>query len=403
MIMSSRETDDAVSASWRFDGYEIALMRGLSPARARFERALDDAGLPLPLPYRSSWAALQPVPADHWLLAITDAAGRAAGAVGLQVAPSRALPGHLLLRCERLGPGVAPAARQAALEALVALARTNRRVLRLNVETFATDDAERETLERHVQALGFARVATAEARCYEHTLLMALDGDEEAVFATLSRSARRNVRSVDKNPVAVRPIEDPALFARLDDISRETYSRTGGTYYPADWASIVALSRRDPAGSRLVGIFRTDVDGPESLLAYGWGCGHGDHAHYSRSGSTRARDLKVALMYPLLWDIIRWARRNGARYFDLGGVTAGHLASEDPLGGISDFKRHFTEHLVQVGAEWSFEPRRGRARAARALSATSSAMGRVIAIVSGALGHASDAAGDLPGALPNLT
>ena len=74
-----------------------------------------------------------------------------------------------------------------------------------------------------------------------------------------------------------------------------------------------------------------------------------------------------------------WAKRGGARFFDFGGVTAGSLASDDPLGGISDFKRYFTETLVQVGAEWSYEPRPGRAQAARMVKSASTMLSRMLA------------------------
>ena len=73
-----------------------------------------------------------------------------------------------------------------------------------------------------------------------------------------------------------------------------------------------------------------------------------------------------------------------------------------PLGGISDFKRHFTEHVAQVGAEWSFEPRRGRASAARAVSTTSTMVARAVAFVSGVLHHFSDVFHDVSSAIIEL-
>lgn len=379
------ETSDAATDVWSVGGYEVTRMRGATDAWLQWEDALEGAALPLPLPHRSSWAAIQPSSTTTWFFAVADVAGAPAGAFAAQLTPTRALPGHVLLRCERFGPGVVPAARHAAMSALLSAARAHRRVLRIHVETFATDDAERTALEQLMADLGFGQVPVDDARIYEHSLLLTLAADEEAIFEGFSRSARRNIRQAAKAPVELRPIEDPALFPRLDAISRETYARTGGTYYPADWPGIVALSRRDVTGSRLVGLFRTDMDGPDGLLAYAWGNGHGDHAHYSRSGSTRATNVKVALMYVLLWDLIRWARRIGVRRFDFGGITGGTLESEDQLGGISDFKRHFSQDQVRVGAEWVLEPRRGRASAARAISFTSRRAGRFVAVVTSAL------------------
>ena len=328
------------------------------------------SGRPLPLPHRAAWAALHQSPAASWFLAVADSTGRPCGAAAVQLAPSRALPGHRIVRCERFGPGIPVAAQRAALSALAALARDNPRILRLHVETFAIDREEHAGLERAAGDLGFVRVVPP--RSYEHTLLVPLAGEESSIFASFHGTARRHIRAADRNPVRVGLVEDPAYFDRLDAISRETYARTGGAYDPPDWSKIVALGAREPLASRLVGLYRTDRSGPESLLAFAWGCGHGDHVHYSRAASTRDTDLRMPLMYPVVWDLIRWAKRTGARYFDFGGITVGSHRSDDPLGGISDFKRYFSGRVEQVGAEWSFEPRAVQAGAARFISSASS-------------------------------
>jgi lipid II:glycine glycyltransferase (peptidoglycan interpeptide bridge formation enzyme) len=53
-----------------------------------------------------------------------------------------------------------------------------------------------------------------------------------------------------------------------------------------------------------------------------------------------------------MWDLIVWAKRTGARLFDFGGITRGTHSDEDPLGGISDFKRYFSRQIVPVREEW---------------------------------------------------
>ena len=373
----NRQADTVeTGGTWRFGGFGISLLRGFSAERAEIEKLLLDAGVALPLPPRASWATLEPAVRESWLLCVRDASGRPCGAVAIQVAPSRALPGSQLLRVERFGHGLPPAAHEAALRVLALLARRHRRVLRLYVESFAVDAADRVALERQLAALGFARLP--EPRCYEHTLILSLAGDEEAIFATLHKTARMNIRNAIRAGVRVSPITDPAWFPRLDAIATETFARTGGRYARHDWSRIVAIGEREPTASRLVGLFRDDVQGETSLIAFAWGCGHGDHAHYSSAGSTRESGRRIPMMYPLLWELILWAKRNGARFFDLGGVTAGGLGSDDRLGGISDFKRYFSSHAVQVGAEWVYEPRPMQAQAARMMKSASSILSRVL-------------------------
>ena len=361
---------------WCFDGFEVSLFPAVSSVREGWERSLLDSGRALPLPHRASWAALHHSAGESWFLTVADAEGRRCGAVALQGSPSRALPGHTIVRCERFGPGVPPEARTAVLRALVAMAGQQARMLRLHVETFVADPEQREAIAQSAAILGFSR--SPEPRSYEHTLLVALEGDEAGIFASLHATARRHIRAADKNPVRIALIEDARWFDRLDELSRETYGRTGGVYDPPDWSKIVTLGSREPSASRLVGLFRTDVDGPAALLAFAWGCGHGDHVHYSRAASTRDTDLRMPLMYPVVWDLMRWAKRNGARHFDFGGISLGTHGSGDPLGGISDFKRYFTGRVEEVGAEWILEPRALQASAARLVSSASSFVTRVL-------------------------
>lgn len=360
--------------SWRFDGFEIFLLREVCAEWEEWERTLVERGAPLPLPHRLAWANGQRDGQGSWLLGVRDQMGEPCGAAAIQVAPSRALPGHLLLRVERFGPGIPSAARNAVLHVLAALARRNSRVLRVYVESFVIDPLERVSLEGKLAALGFARLPSP--RSYEQTLLLSLDGEEESILASFHRTARQNIRSIHKYPVTIAPISDASDFARLDELSVQTFARTGGRYDPVDWARLVELNATAPTLSRLVGLYRTDVSGPEALVAFSWACAHGDHAHYSSSGSTRVTDRRIPLLYPLLWDMICWARTNGAKYFDLGGVTPGSQDSDDPLGGISDFKRYFTNQLVDVGGEWAFEPRPMRARAARIVKSASRLLAR---------------------------
>jgi lipid II:glycine glycyltransferase (peptidoglycan interpeptide bridge formation enzyme) len=72
-----------------------------------------------------------------------------------------------------------------------------------------------------------------------------------------------------------------------------------------------------------------------------------------------------------------WARRSGARWWDFGGITEGHRGSDDPVGGISDFKRHFSTTVQQVGERWVLEPSPVRSGLARGVSAFATAIRRL--------------------------
>ena len=338
------------------------LLEAGDPNRESCERELLARGVPLALNHRAVWQLVEPN-VTTWFLAVRQGDGTCRYGVGIQVRRSRALPTHLLLRVERLDPSIDPEGCDEALRGLAAAARRRwPRVLRVNVELFSIDAAARARAAECMKGLGFRRVE--HARMYRQTAIIDLAGSEEDIFARLRRRARRSVRLDAVSAVEIRPIGDPALIGRVDALAREAFARTGGHYTPVDWGPVMELSRRLPELSRLTGLFRTDAEGAESLLACEWACMHADHAQSLAAGSTRGGAASGPLAYPLVWDLLCWARQHGARFFDFGGITVGSQESGDPRGGISDFKRSFGPRVVEVGEEWVLEPHWVAARVA---------------------------------------
>lgn len=332
---------------------------------ARCERELAEAGFSLPLSYRAAAAGVRPW-TGSWHLELRGADGRCRGGFPIRPRPLRVAPGHRVLRVERFGATVADADLGAAADALARLVRDDARTLRLDVELFSPDAAARAHVAGALAERGFHRATVPNV--YVDTLRLDLAPGEDALFAALHRSARRNIREVEKQGLEVRPVTDPALAERLDALLADTLARTGGRHVPQDWTGRMRLAAAHPELGRMVGLFRRGRADADALLAFAWGCNHGDHGQYSDAASTRAVDVRIPLAYALLWDLVCWSRRNGAAWFDLGGVTRGTLGDDgDPLGGISDFKRFFTRDLVSVGEEWVLDSFTVRARFARAV------------------------------------
>lgn len=342
----------------RETGYQVQLIRGLGAERDRVERELLEAGVALPLSQRSAWSECMRG-GEPWFLLVRDEAGQSRGGVAIEVNRSRALPGHFILRTSKLGPSLPEEVRGVALEGLAQLARRSSRALRLQVNVFSRD--RRAAIGVFLSGLGFREVDPPSS--YRHTLVLDLQPAEDEIFAALHKTARKNIRDTMKSAVAVEAIIDPMYAGRLNELQQESMQRTGGLFAYQDWAGKIELSRRHPDLSRIVGLFVGGDIQPSSMVAFGWVCSHGDHAEYREAGSTRRTEIKGSLSYVLMWDLIRWAKAGGATWFDLGGVTLGESA-DDPLEGISDFKRYFSRNVVEIGSEWVLEPSPLRARVA---------------------------------------
>jgi hypothetical protein len=362
---------------WSSEGggaFEVSVLKGPCPEREQCEAELLGAGVALPLFHRCEWGRAFGGP-ESWFLAARDGAGTCRGGFLVEVARSHALPKHLLLRVRHCGPMTVAGTLEAAFGALADQARRNSRVLRVNVELFSPDREFRTRAGRLLSTFGFH--PAHKPRSYSNTLSIDLSSDEEAIFAQLSRSTRRNIRAIGKGAWKIKPIADGALGPRMEEMRKATLDRTGGNFVPRDWPPAIDFCARHPAQSRLVGLFRTDALGPDALLAYAWGLHHVDHAQYHDSAAVRDPEIKVPLAYGLIWDLICWGKHQGAGWFDMGGVTQGQFGdTDDPLGGISDFKRFFTKTVVPVGEEWEWEPRPTRAKLARIIGSVARLFGR---------------------------
>lgn len=342
----------------------VRVVRGVGAA---WERAVGDllsAGVPVPLPARPAYARLLGGTRPQLVL-LDDDAGRCTRAIALDVQPSNALPGHLIARAQQCGSELVGPEGQALLAGLAGVARRDPWLLRLTVELVLRTPEERARVAEGMRAAGFSPVA--KTRHYRDTLVIDLAGSEDEILAGFSTTTRRDLRRWSDHPVEIRQIQDERYSDRLNVIAEETFGRTGGVFTPRPWARRIALSRELPDASRLVGLFRAGRDDPDALLAYAWGCAHGDHAHYDDAGSARVDDIKASMMYPLMWDLIRWAKAQGCSWFDMGGAIPAD-AKDDPRLGISDFKRRFSKQMVAVGSEWELEPHPRRARLVRLAS-----------------------------------
>ncbi len=341
---------------------QVSVHDGSDAGRRECERDLAAAGL-LTLPNRSLWERAHGRPPSMFV-AVRER-GRCIYGLAVRESRSRAMPGHTILRVERV-----PATRDAevmtvAMQALADLARTRPHVLRVAVETFALDGPSLLAADEAMRSAGFE--TAVHARSYSHTILVDLSPEPEGILASFHRTARSNIRAAAKHPVVVRPVP-PGYGARMNTLLQESFARTGGLFRPLDADALVAVSEQDADALRVTGLFHTDAGAPDDLLAYAVAFNHGPVVEYGVAASTRQTSIRMPLAYPIAWDLIQWARATGARWFDFGGVTGGTLADGDPRDGISRFKRYFSSHEARVGQEWVLEPHPSRAALARRVS-----------------------------------
>lgn len=349
------------------DRPRVQWFHGITPERQRRETELLSSGCPLPVRARSSWA--RAFPRINTSLLVVEGEGGAHGALCVERHPSRALPGHHIVRIPRVGASLPSALAGVAIGALAESVRRDRRALRVHLEVFSPDPLVRDQIGGIARAHGFARLP--EVTNYEYTLMTDLGGrDNPTHLASLSQGVRQNIRALTKYPVELRPVRDETDSPRMNALMRETLTRTGARHVERDYRSTIRLAMAEPSIVRLVGLYRTDgIEGSDALIAFALGLNNIDHVAYDIGASARVPEFKnVSLGYPLLWDLISWGRDAGAAWFDYGGVPAHDSEGTARLGRISDFKRRFEKNMVRVSDEWALTPHPVQAAAARLVS-----------------------------------
>lgn len=350
---------------------------GTGDDRRRIEEALLVRNVALPLSARVAYLTAFPAH-DCCLYVAFDVSGNPVGAVGVERSLSRALPGHTIWRIRQIDPAAPLHVTVAVLSAVLQDARADTRTLRVHADVLSRDLDARAPIARFLSEIGATRLASP--REHELTLVLDLFPGVESIWSSAKMATvRRKVRAVEKGGLEVRLLMDETLIPRMEVLLGETFARTSGKTKILDLAGAMRIGKISPAASRIVGLFRPEVLGPESLVAFAWASRNGDHVCYDVGASTSdAEARRFPLAYALFWDLIQWAAREGAEWFDLGGVTEGSRESGDRLGGISDYKRHFSSDVVPIREEWMLEPHRMRATLARALSAAAIAGGRAL-------------------------
>ncbi|MCL4238353.1 MAG: peptidoglycan bridge formation glycyltransferase FemA/FemB family protein [Anaerolineae bacterium] len=185
------------------------------------------------------------------------------------------------------------------------------------------------------------------------TIVLDLDGDDEAILARMNQGTRRNIRKSARFEVAIRQ-GTRADIARFNALLAETgardefgvhapdyYQRAYDLFAPAGRAALI-LGGYGGQDLAAVMVFR--------LGAWAW--------YFYGASSGRERQRMAS--YGVQWAGIQWARAGGARWYDLYGVPdadpqqleAQFEARSDGLWGVYRFKRGWGGQVVRGAGAW---------------------------------------------------
>ena len=322
---------------------------------------LTAAGIPLPYGYAAADSRSLSAGA-RWIRVLGGKQAILSGFV-VQTSMSRALPGTLIGRIDRLGRRLHEPLLTNLGTILLEAALAIPRLQRLDARVLDEDGERRMRMLASIERAGGA--LPEHCSRYTRTIVTDFSGTAGLDLPSITKTARYNLNRFSRTPqFEVRPISDIHYAGRMRDLLASTFQRTGGT------APRIDMRRRIEDAvhctrSRLVGVYFRDRAPPMDLVAFMRAELHGDHACYEEGASERSDDLRSQpLGYPLMADLLDWTRRAGGTWFDFGGIP--HEPSSNPsLAGIAQFKRQFSRTELDIAREAALTPRPTLDRVAR--------------------------------------
>lgn len=183
------------------------------------------------------------------------------------------------------------------------------------------------------------------------TLLVDLNGEEEAVLGRMKQKTRYNIRLALKRGVVVYPTADLETFHQLMRVTgqRDAFSVHSLEYYRR------AYELFHPRGECELFIAELEGEPLGGLMVFA----RGTRAWYFYGASSDQR-REVMATYLLQWEAMRWAQGRGCTSYDLWGVPdaeeqaleAQFTERSDGLWGVYRFKRGFGGQLQRARGPW---------------------------------------------------
>jgi lipid II:glycine glycyltransferase (peptidoglycan interpeptide bridge formation enzyme) len=177
------------------------------------------------------------------------------------------------------------------------------------------------------------------------TSIINLNKSEEELFNNFKNKTRYNIRLAQKHGVVVEEDNSPKTFSQYLKLMLETTRRQGfyahdSKFHQLQWQIL------QPAGIShlLVAKHKGKILAAFLLFLFN------QTLYYPYGASTRE---EKELMAPnlLMWEAIRFGKKNGALLFDLWGGTSSEIKENDPWYGWHRFKMGYSPETIElVGA-----------------------------------------------------
>jgi lipid II:glycine glycyltransferase (peptidoglycan interpeptide bridge formation enzyme) len=204
-----------------------------------------------------------------------------------------------------------------------------------------------------VAATGARRVRS---RQYEHTLVLALDGDEAALRKRVKSGHRSAINSAAKRGLSFDRTSDPGRMPEFVRLLRDTERRADFFSYEDPYFEAIAAELM-PSGNATLYFAVAEGRSVAAALVFDFG-----ETRYYGYGAMDSSARRLSPQVPLVWRAILDARERGQAHFDMWGVAPPGASPDHPWSGITYFKSAFGGEPQSYAGTWELTVRPVAAR-----------------------------------------
>lgn len=171
----------------------------------------------------------------------------------------------------------------------------------------------------------------------KYTFVLDLAKSEEQLLSAMHPKTRYNVRVAQKHGVVIAQNDNLESFLRLNSetLKRQRFYAHNDFYYQRMWQHL---------HPKIAKLFTARYQGTvlAAWIIFCWE----DTIYYPYGASSRQHSEVMAPTL-MLWEIARWAKKEGYKKFDLWGALGPKPDPKDPWFGFHRFKSGFSPDLVE--------------------------------------------------------
>ncbi|MBI3379510.1 peptidoglycan bridge formation glycyltransferase FemA/FemB family protein [Candidatus Gottesmanbacteria bacterium] len=185
----------------------------------------------------------------------------------------------------------------------------------------------------------------------QFTFQLDLSKSEEELLKIMHPKTRYNIKVAQKNNVIITEEKNPTAFNDYLNLLFETTKRQGffahnKTYHQLMWETL------HPKGLAHLLTAKINIDG-KSVVLVAWVLFLLNDILYYPYGASSDKMRNVMASNLMMWEAIRFGKRNGAKVFDLWGSLGPNPDPKDPWFGFHRFKQGYGAKLIEF--EGSFD------------------------------------------------